>query len=152
MFERCSISHFLSPNSNCQPPVSYVYVSFRSSFAQFPRPMARPGGMHGAIEFAWPLAKGVSRPAINHPHLIHKSTNRFFILSLLDLSSIPRAREGVPGGPWAPKSVGRPSDQWWGAPFGGLLATLLGPFSFLLAILGLHLLFLSFLSLPYCDF
>ena len=39
----------------------------------------------------------MSRPAINHPHLIHKSTNRFFILFLLDLSSIPRAREGAPG-------------------------------------------------------
>ena len=40
----------------------------------------------------------MSRTLINHLHLIHKSTNRFFILSLLDLSSIPRAREGAPGG------------------------------------------------------
>ena len=60
------------------------------------------------MKFAWPLAKGVSRPSINHPHLIHKSTNRFFIFCLLDLSSIPRAREGAPGGPPAPKSVGKP--------------------------------------------
>ena len=102
-------------------------------------------------KFAWPLAKGVSRPDINHPHLIHKSTNRFFILSLLDLSSIPRAREGALGGPWVPKSVRRPSDQWSQTSFGGLLATLLGSFSLLLAILGLHLLFLSLLSLPCYD-
>ena len=43
------------------------------------------------------MAQGVSRSSINNPHLIDKSTNRFFIVSLLDLSSIPRAREG---GPW----------------------------------------------------
>ena len=36
--------------------VIYVYVSFRPSFAHFPLPMARPGGMRGAIEYGQPLA------------------------------------------------------------------------------------------------
>ena len=50
IFDRCSISQFLSPTSDFPLPTSYVYVSFRSSFAHFPLPMARPGGMRGAIE------------------------------------------------------------------------------------------------------
>ena len=41
------ISHFLFPMQ---------YVSFRLSFAHFPLPMARPGGMRGAIEYGQPLA------------------------------------------------------------------------------------------------
>ena len=80
-------------------------------------------------KFAWPLAKGVSRPCINHPHLIHKSTNRFFILSLLDLSSIPRAREGAPGGPrrqswWIDRGLngGKPLLERLLALLGGYLA------------------------------
>ena len=42
--------YFLSTTSDFPLPISYVYVSFRSSFAHFPLPMARPGGMRGAIE------------------------------------------------------------------------------------------------------
>ena len=68
----------------------------------------------------------------NHPLLIHKSTNRFFILLLLDLSSIPRAREGAPGGP---RNQSRLADL--GA--NGrkpLFGSLLGLFGGLLALLG----------------
>ena len=64
MFGRCSIdapfpiSDFLI--SDFQLPIVYVYVPFRSSFAHFPLPMARPGGMRGAIESA-ALAVGMAR-------------------------------------------------------------------------------------------
>ena len=100
------------------------------------------------------LASGQGRVKtwLNHPRLIHKSTNRFFTLSLFDLSSIPHAREGAPGSPPAPKSDRKSRGQWSSPRFGRLLATLLESFSVLLAILGLHLLFLSLLSLPFCDF
>ena len=60
IFDRCSIPHLLSSVSSFPLPISYVYVSFRSSFAHFPLPMARPGGMRGAIEYGQPLA-GLSR-------------------------------------------------------------------------------------------
>ena len=39
----------------------------------------------------------MSRADINHPHLNHESRNRSLILSSLDLSRIPRARECAPG-------------------------------------------------------
>ena len=52
MFDRCSISHFLSPISDLPFPISYFYVPFRSSFVHFPWLLARPGGMRGAIESA----------------------------------------------------------------------------------------------------
>ena len=52
MFDRCSISHFLSPLSDLPFPISYFYVPFRSSFVHFPWLLARPGGMRGAIESA----------------------------------------------------------------------------------------------------
>ena len=54
IFDECSISHFLSTTSDFPFPISYVSVSFRSSFAHFPLPMARPGGVRGAIEYGQP--------------------------------------------------------------------------------------------------
>ena len=44
---RCSINH---PTSDFRFPISYVYGFFRSPLAYFLLPMARPGGMCGAIE------------------------------------------------------------------------------------------------------
>ena len=57
IFDRCSISHLLSPISDFLLPISYVYVSLRSSFAYITLPMARPGGMRGAIEYGQPLLR-----------------------------------------------------------------------------------------------
>ena len=94
---------------------------------------------------------GRVRSSIIISSTLHKSSNRFFYSLLLDLSSIPRAREGAPGGLPAPKSVGETSCLWSEASCARLLATLLGSFSLLLALLGLHLLFLPLLSHLFCD-
>ena len=57
MFDRCSISHILFPICDFPLPIPYVCVPFRSSFAHFPLPMARPGGMRGAIESNWGVCR-----------------------------------------------------------------------------------------------
>ena len=103
-------------------------------------------------KFAWPLAKRVSRPDINHPHLIHKSTNRFFILSLLDLSSIPRAREGAPGGPWAPKSVRRPFPNGRKPPLGAFWRLFWGRFRSFWRSWGSICFFYRFQAFPFAIF
>ena len=52
MFDRCSISHFLSPICDLPFPILYFYVPFRWSFVHLPWLLARPGGMRGAIQSA----------------------------------------------------------------------------------------------------
>lgn len=45
-------SHSRCPTSHFVRLLSYVYLSFRLVFAHFPKSVARPGGVHGAIETA----------------------------------------------------------------------------------------------------
>ena len=98
IFDRCSISHFLSPISvlpfpishfrspisDLPFPTSYFYVPFGSSFVHFPWLLARPGGMRGTIESA---ALAVGRHGVSNPKF--KPNRRSQICGSLSPPSAP---------------------------------------------------------------
>ena len=80
-----ALTVILHPDGDAMPPVLQSYFEIRLASGQ------------GRVKICY-------KPPSSHPQ-IDKS---IFYISLLDLSSIPRAREGAPGGLPAPKSVSNP--------------------------------------------
>ena len=81
------------------------------------------------MKFAGPLAQGVSRPSINHLHLIHKSTNRYFIFLYLIYQVYParaRAPLGAPGAKVGERTVAPMVVNLLWAPFGDSFGLIFG--------------------------